>query len=102
MAAYCNNRGLAFYRQNKLEEAKKDYDEAIKLNGKEAMYYFNRGNVYSADPTMLEEAHKDYDRAIELDDTNARFYHSKGLAYESTNKDADFELAIENYRMAID
>ena len=41
-----NNRGLAYYHIGKLEEAKKDYDEAISRNPDDPFFYFNRGNVY--------------------------------------------------------
>ena len=41
-----NNRGLAFYHIGKLEEAKKDYDEAIQRNSDDPFFYFNRGNVF--------------------------------------------------------
>ena len=82
-------------------ESKKDFDEAIRLNDKEAIYYFNRGNV-SYDQGDFDKAHQDYDRAIDLQPGDSRFYHSKGLAYEGTNKDEYFEAAIENYKKAIE
>jgi tetratricopeptide (TPR) repeat protein len=41
-----NNRGLANYHIGKLEDAKKDYDEAIAMNPEDPFFYFNRGNVY--------------------------------------------------------
>ena len=63
-------------------EAKRDYDEAIKLNQLNADNYFNRGNVF-LNQSMFEEAHDDFDRAIDLENTNAKFYHAKGLAFQA-------------------
>ena len=45
-ALHLNNRGLANYHLSRLEEAKKDFDEAIKKNMDDPYFYFNRGNVY--------------------------------------------------------
>jgi tetratricopeptide (TPR) repeat protein len=41
-----NNRGLAYYHIGKLEDAKKDYDDAIVKNPDDPFFYFNRGNVF--------------------------------------------------------
>jgi tetratricopeptide (TPR) repeat protein len=41
-----NNRGLAYYHLGKLDDAKRDYDEAINMNPDDPFFYFNRGNVY--------------------------------------------------------
>ena len=46
LSFYHKNRGLAYYHQGEMQEAKRDYDEAIKLNEQNADNYFNRGNVY--------------------------------------------------------
>lgn len=104
-----NNRGLAQYNLGKLEEAKKDYDMAIKLNPDDAFYYYNRGNVY-LNQGDYTQAHEDYDQAIELSPNTAKFWHSKGLAFEGNAfrvnpKKGDRELidrAIEMYEQALE
>ena len=63
-------------------EAKRDYDEAIKLNPHNADNYFNRGNVF-LNQSAFEEAHDDFNTAIDLENTNAKFYHAKGLAFQA-------------------
>ena len=63
-----------------MTEAKRDYDDAIKLNQDNADNYFNRGNVY-LNQSDFKKAHKDFDRAISLENNNAKFHHAKGLAF---------------------
>lgn len=43
---HLNNRGLANYHMGRLDEAKTDYDEAIKKNPDDSLVFFNRGNVH--------------------------------------------------------
>jgi tetratricopeptide (TPR) repeat protein len=83
-SVHFNNRGLAYYHDGKLEEAKKDFDAAIDKDPRDPTIYFNRGNVFlNWTPVQkFEEAHKDYDFALEIAPTNAKLWHSKGLAYQ--------------------
>lgn len=87
-----------------LEDAKKDYDEAIKGNPDDALVYFNRGNVY-LNQGLYEHAHEDFDMAISKEPKNPKFWHAKGLAYETKalqdpkNIDTHLqELAIEMFK----
>lgn len=108
-----NNRGLAFYHINDLESAKKDFDDAIKLDPNDPTIVFNRGNVFLnwEKTRQYELAHKDYDRAIELSRGNAKFWHAKGLAFEGqaeeifqkTGTQDEFlnEKAIEMFQEAL-
>jgi tetratricopeptide (TPR) repeat protein len=41
-----NNRGLAFYNLDRLEEAKQDFDIALEKDPNDPSIYLNRGNVY--------------------------------------------------------
>ena len=45
-AVHYNNRGLAYYHSDQFEEAKSDFDDALKKDPNDATIYFNRGNVY--------------------------------------------------------
>lgn len=83
-AVHYNNRGLANYHINRLEEARSDFDQAIDLDPNDPTIIFNRGNVYLnwSPEKQFEKAHRDYNKAIELAPDNAKFYHAKGLAFE--------------------
>jgi tetratricopeptide (TPR) repeat protein len=77
-----NNRGLANYHMGRLDEAKQDYDDAIKRNPDDSLVFFNRGNVY-LNKGDFDLAHVDFDTAIAKEPKNPKFWHAKGLAYET-------------------
>ena len=84
-------------------DAKRDYDEAIRLNPHNADNYFNRGNVF-LNQSQFEEAHADFDRAIDLENANAKLYHAKGLAFqaqaEALARSQEFAFEEEENRIA--
>lgn len=63
-------------------EALNDFDEAVKLDPKNAEVYYNRGNVYLHNEDF-DKAQADFDAAISLDETNPKSYHAKGLCYQA-------------------
>ena len=58
-----SNRGLCYFRLSRYAEGMDDLDEAIALNPKNAMFYYNRAQGYQAQQ-QFEEAIQDYTRAI--------------------------------------
>lgn len=82
LSFYYNNRGLANYHSQNMEEALIDYREAIRNNEACAENYFNRGNVFMSRGEH-PDAHSDFDRALELEPANAKLYHGKGLAFQA-------------------
>jgi tetratricopeptide (TPR) repeat protein len=65
-ALHFNNRGLANYHIGKYEEAKRDFDEALKKSTDDPFVYFNRGNVFM-NQKDFDAAHADFDMAIAKD-----------------------------------
>ena len=55
--------GAALQETGQLEEAIAEYDEAIRLNPKDAFAYSNRGKAYN-DLGQYQRAIQDYDEAI--------------------------------------
>src|SRR5262249_9374783 len=58
-------RGNAYINKGDYNAAAQDYDEAIRLNPKNAAALYNRGNIFFR-LGRYDEAIKNYDKAIEL------------------------------------
>ena len=72
-------------------------DEAIRLNPKDAVGYFNRGDAYHS-LNKMKQAIDNYDEAIRLDPQFADAYHNRGTTYRNLGQ---LERAIEDYNHAI-
>ena len=59
------------------DKAIKDYDEAIRLDPKDAIAFIDRGYAWSAKEDY-DKAIKDYDEAIRLDPKNAPAFDNRG------------------------
>ena len=81
-----------------LDRAIQGYDQAIKLDPKNAVVaYAGRGWAYAIKGDY-DRAIKDYDQAIQLDPKNVIAFRNRGIAYESKG---DHEHAILDYDQAI-
>ena len=63
-----------------------DYDRAIELNGKEALYYQSRG-VSKSMQDDNRAAIADYTRAIELNPDDAKSYYNRGVSRAKTDNE---------------
>lgn len=94
------NRGYMRHTKGELDEAIRDYDEAIRLKPDYADAFNNRGSIY-ADKDDLDRAIQDYDEAIRLKPekrTLAWAFYNRGLAYRQKGQT---ERAIQDYDRAI-
>jgi len=91
------NAGVALKDEGRLEEAIVEYDEAIRLNPKDAKALTNRGVVYDI-LGQPERALEDLNEAIRLDPQDALAYHNRGVTYTNLGK---HEQAIKDYDEAI-
>jgi len=98
LAVTYNNRGTAYYKLNRHEEAIRDYSKAIELDPKDAGAYYNRGTAFSK-LSKHEDAIKDFNKAIELNPEYAESYYNRGNTHFKLNK---HEEAIEDYNKAIE
>lgn len=97
-ATTCASCGAPFeLRQAEDQIAIEDYDEAIRLDSKDAVAYFNRGNAYHS-LNKKKRAIEDYDKAIRLNPEFAEAYHNRGTTHRDLRQ---FECAIEDYDQAI-
>jgi len=79
------------------DQAIADYNEAIRLDPKFALAYFNRGLARYA-KQAYDEAIADYDGAIRLDPKFALAYNNRGYVWHAKQ---DYDKAIADYDGAI-
>jgi tetratricopeptide (TPR) repeat protein len=96
LAEIYERRGVAHRAQGDLNQAIKDYDQAIKLNGKFAQAFNNRGVAYDAKGDF-DRAIADFDQAIKLKPT-AIAHFNRGNAYLGKSQ---YDHAIDDFNQAI-
>ena len=79
------------------DKAIADYNEAIRLDPKDAVAYNNCGNAWRAKKEH-DKAIADYNEAIRLDPSIAMTYNNRGLAW---NNKKEHDKAIADYNEAI-
>ncbi len=81
----CVKRGESFYKQGKYTEALYEYEQAIKLNDKNASYHTNKGNALKA-LSRFQESIIAFDDAIKIDAENSEALNGKAESEECINK----------------
>jgi tetratricopeptide (TPR) repeat protein len=96
-AAAYNCRGMAYNLKGDPHHAIADFDQAIRLDPKNAYAYNGRGGAYIVKGD-LDHGIADFDQAIMLDPKYAKFYSDRGNVYGAAgdldHAMADFEKAI--------
>lgn len=88
------NRGIAFQRVGKYQEALEDYLKAVKLNPKEKNTHYAVGQMQKL-LGQYEAAIRAFDRTIQMDPYFAKAYHGLGLIY--LRKPETMKLARDNF-----
>jgi tetratricopeptide (TPR) repeat protein len=96
-AQEAHNRGNTWLEKKEYEKAIKDYDEAIRLNAKDASAFLHRATAWLGKEDY-DEAIKDFDEAIRLDPNNGLSYSGRGNAWYCKK---EYEKAIKDYDKAI-
>nr|AUN37584.1 TPR repeat protein [uncultured bacterium] len=91
------NRGYGYYLEGNLERAYLDFNEAIRLNPKDPISYYNRGNVRQ-DKGDIDGAIADMDYALKLNPKFADGYNNRGYAYQIKG---NLKKAMSDYDQAI-
>ncbi len=97
-AAAFNNRGNAYQKLGKRNEAISDYSQTIYLQPDFSPAYLNRGNIFQ-DSGEFEKAIQDYSKTIKLDPKNKLAFNFRANCYK---KVSNFEEAINDYNRAIE
>lgn len=75
------SRGLVLLAQKQFDRAIADFDQAVKLNAKDAVFRTNRGNAYR-EKGRFDLALQDYDSAIAIDPTSTDAYFGRALTFQ--------------------
>jgi len=95
-AARWNKLGIAYHHVFALEQAKTDYEQALRLKPKYGEALNNLGAVYYAEKDY-KRAEKFYHRALRVLPNSATTYNNLGTAYFADGK---FKQGAEAYRSA--
>ncbi len=90
--------GRKYFNSEEFEQALKNFKQALELDPKKSLYYFDIGNTYF-NMQKYNEAIDNFNKSIELDDSDAMKYYIIGLAYYNLDK---IKKAIKNLGMAIE
>jgi tetratricopeptide (TPR) repeat protein len=90
-------RGSCYYAKHDAERAIADYDQALRLDPKNAAAYDNRGNALEARGD-LDDAMKDYSESVRLNPRNSYVYVNRGVL---RSDEADFSGALADFARAL-
>jgi serine/threonine protein kinase/Flp pilus assembly protein TadD len=97
-AAAFLNRGYAYDRLRRNEDALADYSRVLELDAQNAVAWYNRGTIYLRLGKMAEGL-ADFSRFLELDSTIPQAWVNRGIAHGALGQPAkaltDFARAIE-------
>jgi tetratricopeptide (TPR) repeat protein len=104
LSLFYNNRGMAYTRKKQYDLALPDFNEAIRLNPKNAAAYLDRGDEYNY-AKDYDHAIDDLNQAIRLSPKNATAYHYRGNAFGgrglADDEKDDYSHASQDYTQAI-
>jgi tetratricopeptide (TPR) repeat protein len=93
----CNKIGIAHHQLMQFDNARKYYEQAVKLKPDYSEAVNNLGTVYYANKSY-RRAISQYKKAIKLAPDSASIHSNLGTAYYARNQ---FDLANEEYRIAM-
>jgi tetratricopeptide (TPR) repeat protein len=98
LSTFYYNRGIKHGAKGDKDRAIQDYDQAIRLNPKDAAAFNNRGWVYF-EKKDYDRAMKDYNEAIRLGPKLVNARDNRGLLYFTLGRldqaIADFDIAVK-------
>ncbi|MCL2688632.1 MAG: tetratricopeptide repeat protein [Chitinispirillia bacterium] len=90
------NKGIELFNKGRLDEAIREFNQAIRLDPNSAEMYYNRGKIYLR--VDFDMAIADFDQALRLNASFDAAYNNRGLAY--FNK-GDIDMAIADFDQAL-
>ena len=96
-AIICNKIGIAYHQLLQLDQAKKQYEQAVRLNPRYSEAINNLGTVHYARKSY-RRAIGSYKKALRLSPQSASIYSNIGTAYFARK---DYKKALEAYQQAL-
>jgi tetratricopeptide (TPR) repeat protein len=93
-----HNLGFVYYEMERLDDAEKEFEQALRLNPRYALSLYNLGLVYYRKGSM-DEAIRYYQKAIGLDSKSPDFFYNLGIAYYQKGL---YEKAIQVYQKVLE
>ncbi len=90
------NRGIYYGKNNRIDEAYKDYQVLLQMNTKDSKVYSNLGNIYGLQQ-QFPESISTYTKAIEMDVKNFEAYVNRGITYSMMR---EYEKALSDFNTA--
>jgi tetratricopeptide (TPR) repeat protein len=97
-AVLINKIGISELEMHRYREAKKSFDQAVRIDKNYANAYANLGVVYYQE-TSYSKSIRYYDKAISLDNEEAVFYNNRAASFFAKK---EFEKASVDYAKALD
>jgi tetratricopeptide (TPR) repeat protein/serine/threonine protein kinase len=97
-AAAWNNRGVAYKKLHKYDQAIEDYTKAIELKPDYSEAWNNRGAAY-CDLCQYDKALAEHSKAIALMSNNAEAWYNRGFVYHRLRQ---YDKALADYAKAVE
>ena len=97
LAALHTNRGVEWHNKGENDRAIADYDQAIRLDPKDAGSFNNRGYAYFS-KREYDRAIADFDKAVAFNPKYGHALQNRAMAYHNKG---DYERAVEGYDRAL-
>src|SRR2546428_710055 len=92
-----NKIGIAYHQMMQIDEAKKNYEKAVKLNPKYSEAINNLGTIYYS-KRSFRKAISQYNKALKITPNSASIYSNLGTAQFARKK---YKEASESYQKAL-
>ena len=92
------DRGAAWEARDEIDEALKDYNEALRKNPKFAEVYNARANIHSLKGDY-DKAIQDYDKSLQLGPGDSTVLCNRGMIYAAKG---DLDRALQDYDKALE
>ncbi len=97
LAVSHSNMGISYKKLGDSNNAKLEYEKAIKVDPDHALAHYNLGNIYR-EKGLIEDAIKEYEMVINITPKDIEAHYNLGIAYQEKGL---IEDAIKEYKIVV-